>query len=375
MPIRSVVLINESSMPLTSERLHEVAEALQTQVVRDLQPVWDETARVTAAPRSGGLNGAWPIRIVDRSPELGVHNDNTGQPYAVVRAHSNWTVTASHELLEMLVDPHGDRLIEGSDIQPEHHQRRVQYLVEVCDPCQVYDYPIGTVSVSDFVTPEYFKTNGGGKVDLLGRLSSSFEVPKGCHLSWWDAGDKRWHQKQPDGRYVRDARTANSRNRRDDRDEAFARAIGELRHDLLAAKRAMFRELAEWALEDLFTNDSRMRQIIARAREKYGWDARETEAATREYRRHLLLRYLHPGLRIAAMNKRGDLLWHEHIIDTDKYRRDCERIFGAILDHEPFYEPPAVPPEEDPHIQEARKLYGHEFDEAPPELAQTSYSP
>ena len=92
MPVRSVVLINESSMPLTLDRLNEVARALQTQVVRDFQPIWDESASVTVAPRSQVPSGAWPIRIVDDSPLLGVHNDDQGHPYALIRASSDWTV-------------------------------------------------------------------------------------------------------------------------------------------------------------------------------------------------------------------------------------------------------------------------------------------
>jgi hypothetical protein len=374
MPVRSVVLINESSMPLTTERLNEVARALQIQVVRDFQPVWDESASVTVASRSQVPAGAWPVRIVDDSPELGVHNDENGHPYAVVRATTDWTITASHELLEMLVNPEGDRVIEGPDIDPDNHGRRVEYLVEVCDACQVYDYPVGMVPVSDFLTPEYFRPErpASGSVDFLGRLSSPLDVPKGCHLSWWDPQDRRWHQRQADGRYVRDAASADAGNLREDRDEAFAAATGELRHDLLAAKRAMFRDVAEAALQDLFAGDQTMRSIITRAAEKNGWSRAETEAAAREYRRYLLLRYLHPGIRIAGINRNGDQLWHEHIIDTHKYREDCMRIFGSVLDHQPFYERSSVAPEEDPDLQHASKLYQNEFGPPTSALSRTS---
>jgi hypothetical protein len=374
MPVRSVVLVNESSVELTPDRLNEVARALQIQVVRDLDPVWDQSASVTVSSRSQVPAGAWPIRIVDDSPQLGVHNDENGHPFAVVRATSDWTITASHELLEMLVNPEGDRVIEGPDMDPDHRARRVQYLVEVCDACQVYDYPVGTVPVSDFVTPEYFRTEGSatGKVDFLGRLSSPLDVPRGGHLSWWDPQDRRWHQRQADGRFVRDAASTDAANLREDRDEAMSATTGELRHDLVAANRALFRDVAEAALQDLFAGDQTMRHIIARAAEKNGWDRAETEAAAREYRRYLLLRYLHPGIRIAGINKNGDQLWHEHIIDTDKYRHDCMRIFGSVLDHQPFYEPSAVPPEHDPDLQHASKLYTNEFGPPTSALSRTS---
>lgn len=374
MPVQLVVLVNESSMPLTSDRLKEVARALQIQVVRDFEPVWNESAHVSVADSANVPAGASPIRIVDRSAELGVHSEENGRASAIVRATSDWTVTASHELLEMLVDPEGNRTIEGRDIDPDHRHRRVEYLVEVCDPCQVYDYTVGTVPVSNFVTQEYFREgSSAGKVDFLGRLTSPLQVPKGCQLSWWDVQDRSWHQWQANGRVVRDAPSADAGSRRDDRDQALSAATGELRHDLQAARRAMFREPTETALQELFTRDTRMKHIVRRAEEKHGWKRDETEQAVREYRRHLLLRYLHPGLRLAAMNKLGDLLWHEHIIDTEKYRQDCSQLFGELLEHQPFYEPSPVPPQDDPEIQEASRVYSYEFRAGPPELTRTSY--
>jgi hypothetical protein len=375
MPVRSVVLVNESSLPLSVDRFREVARALQIQVVRDFEPVWEESASVSALTGTQVPAGAWPIRLVDQSTQLGVHMDEGRHPYAVVRASIDWTITMSHELLEMLANPEGDKTVEGPDIDPDHSGRRVEYLLEVCDACQVYDYPVGTVPVSDFVMPEYFRperTAAGAKMDLLGRIGSPLQVHKGCHLSWWDPQDRSWHQRLADGRFVRDAPSEDEDSLREDRDSAFSTATGGLPHDLSAARRSMRRDAAETALHDLFTSDPRMRQIIARAADRHGWDRGQTDLAAREYRRHLLLRYLHPGLRIAALNRAGDLLWHEHIIDTEKYRHDCERIFGEIVDHQPFYDEPQVPADQDPDVLEAAKVYEHEFGAGPPELARTS---
>jgi hypothetical protein len=135
----------------------------------------------------------------------------------------------------------------------------------------------------------------------------------------------------------------------------------------------MEREVGETALQELFVGDARMRQIVARAADRNGWDRRQTEEAVREYRRYLLLRYLHPGIRIAGINREADLLWHEHIIDTDKYRQDCERIFGGVLAHEPFYDEPDFPPEQDPALQDASRIYQQEFGPPPSALSRTSH--
>jgi len=377
MAIPSVVLINDSRAPLTFGRLREVAQALQTQVVRDFAPIWKESARVTAVAEKSDLpGGSWPIYIVDRSPGLGVHLDDNGQPYAVVQATDGWTVSASHELLEMLADPEGKRTVRGRDIDPHGDHYDVDYLVEVCDPCQVYDYPIGSIPVSDFVTPDYFQPARGEwtKLDLVGRLSAPLEVPPGCHLSWRDLGRGRWHQKEPDGSVSRDAPEKDAT--RDGRDRAFAELASEERHDLLAAARAMRTELIEAALDDLFSNDERMGLIIERAAETYGWGGAETDVAVREYRRHLQLRYLHPNLPVAALNKLGDGLWHQHIIDTHKYRHDCELIFGGPVEHEPFYTPSGTTDSgthED--IEKTEQLYERAFGRMLVRLERTSSSP
>ena len=36
-----------------------------------------------------------------------------------------------------------------------------------------------------------------------------------------------------------------------------------------------------------------------------------------------------------------DEFWHQHILDTRKYRDDCENIFGHYMDHTPGLDPEA----------------------------------
>jgi hypothetical protein len=359
MAIRSVMLINESRAPLTAERLQEVARALQVQVVRDLQPVWDVTAYVGVAHGSDLTEDTWPIRIVDHAAQLGVHLTD-GRPEALVEATEDWSVTASHELLEMLVDPWGKKLEDGLDVDPKHAGRPVKYLVEVCDPCQVYDYTIDGVAVSDFVTRQYYDraAQAGVRVDYLGRLKAPFNVPRGCTLSWRDHSDSRWHQWEPDGDITRDAESRNGHGHRGNRDAALAGRPGADRHDLQSARLVMSRDVTEAALKDLLSNDPRMQWIIRRARANHGWTDKETEDATTEYQRYLLLRYLYPNNRLLALDERADKLWHHHILDTMKYRADCERIFGKMLDHQPFYE---APKDEATLIEEFKALYWKEF--------------
>src|SRR5207244_478688 len=110
--------------------LARVAAALNTQLARDFAPVWNVDAAVTTER----AKGAWPLIVTDDAPAAGVHIDDQGRPTAIVGYADDWALAASHELLEMCVDPHGNRLITARAVKPG--QGRVDYLVEVCDPCE-----------------------------------------------------------------------------------------------------------------------------------------------------------------------------------------------------------------------------------------------
>jgi len=184
---------------------------------------------------------AWPMTILDHSDAgLGVHLDKNGKPFAEIQAGDDWSITASHEMLEMLVDPLGRKLQSDPDIDPGADGHEVQYLVEVGDPCEIFSYPINGINVSDFITPEFYDTNApaGTEFDFLGRLSQAFEVPQGCYISWFDPQDGRWHQKQPDGTFITARQQANPRKSpRDQRDGAFSEDENRGRHNLLIIRR------------------------------------------------------------------------------------------------------------------------------------------
>jgi hypothetical protein len=151
-------------------------------------------------------------------------------------------------MLEMLVDPYGQKFLSGPDIDPHSDHHQVRYLVEVGDPCEIWSYDIGGVAVSDFVTPEYYNAHAddGTTFDYLGRLSKPLEVPRGCYISWIDPVDMHWHQKTPDGMFVRATPPVNpQRNPREDRDQAFGN--DPKRHDLAAIRAALARPKAAGA--------------------------------------------------------------------------------------------------------------------------------
>jgi hypothetical protein len=175
-----------------------VAAALQRQVTRDFAPIWDVSATLDGFPRLEDVPvGYWPMMIVpDVQGAAGVHLDKDGQPYALIEMSDSWSLTASHEMLEMLADPFGNRLIPGRSIK--RGQGRVEYLVEVCDPSEAADfgYTVNDVLVSDFYTPRFFDPvrSVATRYSFTGALDRPRQVLRGGYLSWHDPSSDHWWQ-------------------------------------------------------------------------------------------------------------------------------------------------------------------------------------
>lgn len=234
-----IVLVDRSRESTSTARLTRVTRALQAQVDRDFGMVWGCRAQVGLAPSGTTPAGAWSISVVDGPvAALGIHLDDEGRPYAVVRKGTYWTLAVSHVLLEMIADPAGTRFMDGLDISPRAPLRRVRYLLEVCDPCQVFHYEIDGIAVADFVTPDYYRADAapGTAFDFLRRVRRPLEVARGCDLSWHDAADGHWHRKRPDGTFAISEEPYDPEgNPRAGRDGAFGDGTG--RNDLQAIMR------------------------------------------------------------------------------------------------------------------------------------------
>jgi hypothetical protein len=106
---------------------------------------------------------SWWLKILDESDRpgaLGYHEvTGAGLPLGKVFAktaqedNSNWTVTASHELLNMLVDPRTNVTVA---VEPENSKTATFYALEVGDPCEAEDYDLLGYKVTDFVCPAWF---------------------------------------------------------------------------------------------------------------------------------------------------------------------------------------------------------------------------
>jgi hypothetical protein len=220
--IRQLALVSESKLILMSDVM-KVSAALQKQATRDLAPIWDISATVDAFDKLDDVPvGYWPLIIqddIDTAGAAGIHKDENGQPMALITASADintWSLTASHEALEMLVDPSGDRLVAGDS--PKSDQGRVSFLVEVCDPVEAsnFAYSVNGVLVSDFYTPHYFDPvqSPGVRYSYTGALTEPRQVLSGGYLSWVDPTSNTWWQEtffdgdQPDFRSLGQLNTA-----------------------------------------------------------------------------------------------------------------------------------------------------------------------
>src|SRR5215468_8096408 len=110
--LRQLALVSQSASATTDD-LQKVSAALQKQASRDLAPIWEVSATVDAFAKLDDVPlGYWPIVVKDNIGfrAAGIHLDKDGQPFALVTAGDEWSLTASHEALEMLVDPFGNRV-------------------------------------------------------------------------------------------------------------------------------------------------------------------------------------------------------------------------------------------------------------------------
>ena len=199
MPVIQVGLIDKTGFD--AHLLQDTADALNVQVMRDLPQYWNVQATVRYIPDTNRIPvGTWPIYLVPKLPpgEGGVHLDKHNQPYSLVigtPGDNSWTIDASHETIEMLVDPAGNRLqasraIEIADKGVRDTPGEFQYLVEACDPCEAnqYAYSINGISVSDFIRPHFYDpvATSAVRYSFCGHITEPRQLLPGGYISFVD---------------------------------------------------------------------------------------------------------------------------------------------------------------------------------------------
>jgi hypothetical protein len=196
-----VALVSEmDASDLSFSELSTVSAAISKQIARDFGPIWGVNATIDAFPSLDDVPpGYWPVTIkadIDDPTAAGFHTDKNGNPFALVLFSASWSLTASHEVLEMLADPFGNRVV--SSLSPVDNKTRVEILVEVCDPSEdsQFSYTIDGVAVSDFYTPSYLDpvTAPGVRYGFTKALTETRQVLKGGYISFHDLSTDHWKQ-------------------------------------------------------------------------------------------------------------------------------------------------------------------------------------
>jgi hypothetical protein len=204
-----ISVVNHSSGQVTDEALQRAIGAINRQMTEHFAPYWSMSAMLRLEGRSAeepdkvqppDLRGDAIIYLwneTDVEDAIGYHFQNArGIPYGFVFTEiaqsigEPWSVTLSHEALELLADPETNLLVMGP--HPTDN-RDVFYWYEMCDAVQDETYEIDGVAVSNFVLPLYF-TGGdehGGRNDFLGRSHGgetlkSFGVNPGGYIGYFD---------------------------------------------------------------------------------------------------------------------------------------------------------------------------------------------
>ena len=207
----SVTTINSI---VSQDELLTTVQAVGRQVSEDFGPEWsvDATLRVVDLQLNGTPNpeinqGDAVIYVCayQNDPNqvanaVGYHtNNHAGVPYGLVftdiaaQIGQPWSVTFSHEVLELLADPEANLLVVAPN--PDQPNQWVLRPYEVCDPVQGDQYTIDGIAVSDFVTPTYFTSaTGGDKTDYLATGLAQFGVRPNGYFSYMDPATSNWQQ-------------------------------------------------------------------------------------------------------------------------------------------------------------------------------------
>lgn len=188
----NIAFVNRGSL-LPLEEVARLASAINVQIREDVAPVWNTFANVFAvAPDAKLPPDTWRLFFYDTPRNLQdhgflgrhVHETERAVPTGYVfvdpiRLHKgSVSEIASHEVIEMLVDPW-----LNLEVRREVDGATELWAREVCDPVQGLGYEVRGVRVADFVLPEYFLDGADGPYDFLHAVKSPYEITPGGYAS------------------------------------------------------------------------------------------------------------------------------------------------------------------------------------------------
>jgi hypothetical protein len=215
----NIVIVNHSNS-INDADLLKATRALGRQLKEDFTPLWDTAVSLRAIsacgsatspdgkpvdPSIGSSDAIIYLAETKDDPNgvqdaLGYHDANfKGVPYGFVftdlaaQIGESWTVTLSHELLELAADPEVNLLVATA--HPTKPDQIALRSFEICDPVQGDIYDIDGIAVSDFVTPLYFASTESPPttpVDFCGTGIQQFGVNPQGYYAYYDIAAGGW---------------------------------------------------------------------------------------------------------------------------------------------------------------------------------------
>ena len=192
--VPTIACFNKASTALGVD-FDRLIAALQKFVDQYFVPVWGTPARLVKT--TGFRKGAWALAFLDRADvanALGYHDlTPDGLPLSKVFVQTTLevkqkvSVTACHELAEMLVDPAINLAAAGAG--------NVFYAYETADAVEEVEFAIDGIAMSDFVYPawfEAFRKPGSAQFDYAKKVRRPFQILAGGYMSVFKNG--KWTQ-------------------------------------------------------------------------------------------------------------------------------------------------------------------------------------
>jgi hypothetical protein len=193
--IPTIAVFNKATTPL-GFNLTDFVAAMQVYIDEHVAPVWGTPAKLVAS--TDFVKGAWAMVFLDSADQPGAlaYHDLTpdGLPESKVFVKTTLdakelvSVSASHELVEMLVDPATNLSSSGPD-------PKTIYAYESADPVEALDFAVQGFQMSDFVYPSYFEAfhkPNSVPFDHMNKVTKPFQILKGGYQIIFKSG--KWSQ-------------------------------------------------------------------------------------------------------------------------------------------------------------------------------------
>jgi hypothetical protein len=189
--------IDKTTVTPLGVNFDKLIAAMQAYVDQHVAPVWGTPAKLVKS--TGFIKDAWAIVFLENADVQGAlaYHDLTpgGLPLSKVFVKTTVddgelvSVSASHELVEMLVDPAINLLTTGPDA-------KASYAYESADPVEALAFPVNGIPMSDFVYPAYFeifRKANSVKFDHQNKVTKPFQILSGGYQIIFKNG--KWSQK------------------------------------------------------------------------------------------------------------------------------------------------------------------------------------